>query len=393
MSPDPSTGRLPRTAEVVIVGGGAVGVSTAYHLAAGGIGSALLLERAAELGTGSTGRCAGGFRHQFSSRVNVQLSLASIPLITGFSATHGLPLDVVQDGYLFLLREEAEWSEYQVAAEMQRGLGVDVRLLTAQEAAELIPGLDVDGVSGATFCAQDGIADPSGLTLGYATAARRAGATIRTGVEVTRIVTDGGRVTGVETTGGPIATGTVVDAAGPWAGILAATAGVELPLEPIPRVVLLTGPFQGAPTRRTLVIDAGSSFYFHREGEGVLMGMGDPAQRPTFETRVDERFVAEELLPTAIRILPALEEAAIAHSWVGLYEMTPDRHPIIGPVPGLAGLLLANGFSGHGFQHAPIVGRLIAEIVVDGEATTVDVSSLGFDRFAAGRLVGEVHVV
>jgi sarcosine oxidase subunit beta len=393
MSSASDDARLPTTADAVVVGGGAVGVSAAYHLAAAGAGSVLLLERAAELGTGSTGLCAGGFRHQFSSRVNVQLSLASIPLITGFSATHGLPLDVVQDGYLFLLREAAEWSEYQASAEMQRGLGVDVRLLTAREAAELIPGLGVDGVIGATFCAQDGIADPSGLTLGYATAARRAGAIIRTGVEVTRIVTDGGRVTGVETTGGPIACGTVVDAAGPWAGLLAATAGVELPLEPIPRVVLVTGPFQGVPPRRTLVIDAGTSFYFHREGEGILMGMGDPTQRPTFETRVDERFIAERLLPTAIRILPALEDAVIAHSWVGLYEMTPDRHPIIGPVPGLTGLLLANGFSGHGFQHAPIVGKLIAEIVVDGMATTVDVSSLGLDRFSAGRLVGEVHVV
>jgi len=155
----------------------------------------------------------------------------------------------------------------------------------------------------------------------------------------------------------------------------------------------VTGPFPGAPTRRTLVVDAASSFYFHREGEGVLMGMGDPAQAPTFETRVDERFVAEELLPRAIEVLPALENAAIAHSWVGLYEMTPDRHPVIGPVPGLHGLILANGFSGHGFQHAPIVGKLVAEIVVDGSARTVDISSLGLDRFAAGRLVGEAHVV
>jgi sarcosine oxidase subunit beta len=381
------------SADVVVVGGGAVGVSTAYHLVAAGAGSVLLLERAAELGTGSTGLCAGGFRHQFSSRVNVQLSLASIPLITGFSADHGIPLDVDQDGYLFLLRTDDEWAEYQASAAMQRELGVDVRLLSPVEAAVRIPGLDVEGVLGATFCAQDGIADPAGLTLGYATAARRAGATIRTGVEVTRIVTDGSRVTGVETTEGPIATGTVVDAAGPWAALLARTAGVELPIEPIPRVVLVTGPFAGVPTRRTLVIDAGSSFYFHREGEGVLMGMGDPAQRSSFEPRVDERFVAEALLPTALRILPALEDAAIAHRWVGLYEMTPDRHPIIGRVDGLSGLLLANGFSGHGFMHSPIVGKLIAEIVVDGDAHSVDISSLGLDRFAGHRLVGEVHVV
>ncbi len=384
--------RLPPTADVVVVGGGVVGVSAAYHLASAGAGSVVLLEREAALGTGSTGRCAGGFRHQFSSRVNVELSLASIPLITGFSETHGMPLDVVQDGYLFVVRDAATWAEYRAAAEMQRGLGVAVVELDADGVAALVPGLAVDGVVGATYCAADGIADPSGLTLGYATAARRAGATLLTRVSADRIVTADGRVTGVETGHGTIQAGIVVNAAGPWAGLLARTAGVDLPLEPIPRVVLVTGAFPGVPTRRTLVIDAATSFYFHREGDGVLMGMGDPAEQPTFETRVDERFVAEELLPTAVRVFPALAEAAIAHRWVGLYEMTPDRHPIIGRVPGLDGLLLANGFSGHGFQHAPIVGKLMAELVIDGTATSVDISSLTLDRFAA-QTIAEGHVV
>lgn len=390
---DRSDASPPRAADVVVVGGGVVGASTAYHLAVAGAGSVVLLEREAALGTGSTGRCAGGFRHQFSSRINVELSRASVPLIVGFSEAHGLPLDVVQDGYLFLIREEAAWASFRTAAEMQRGLGVDVRLLTPPEAAELVPGIAVDGVIGATYGPQDGIADPSGLTQGYATIARRAGATIRTGVDVRRILVDDGGVTGVETTDGVIATRTVVNAAGPWAGLLAATAGVDLPIEPIPRAVIVTGPFPGVPARRTLVIDAATSFYFHREGPGVLMGMGDPAERPTFETRVDERFIAERLLPTAVRILPALAEASIAHSWCGLYEMTPDRHPILGAVPGLDGLYLANGFSGHGFQQAPIVGKLLAEMIVEGRAHTVDVSSLGLDRFAAGRPIGETHVV
>ncbi len=390
---DASTDRLPATADVVIVGGGAVGVSAAYHLAAAGAGRVLLLEREPALGTGSTGRCAGGFRHQFSSRINVELSLASIPLITGFSETHGLPLDVVQHGYLFLVRDEADWDRFRAAAAMQRELGIDARILDSAEAAALAPGVDVGGIIGATYCPDDGIADPSGLTQGYATAARRAGATIRTGVRVDRIEVRDGAVAGVVTDSGPVAAPIVVNAAGAWAGILAATAGVAVPIEPIPRAVLVTGPFTGRPERRTLVIDAATSFYFHREGEGVLMGMGDPDERPTFETRIDDRFVAERLLPTALRILPALEDAAIAHSWAGLYEMTPDRHAIIGRAPGLAGLVLANGFSGHGFQHAPIVGRLLAELIVDGAARTVDISSLGLERFAAARLAGESHVV
>ncbi len=299
---DPSD--LPATADVVIVGGGAVGVSAAYHLAAAGAGRVLLLEREVALGTGSTGRCAGGFRHQFSSRINVELSLASIPLITGFSETHGLPLDVVQDGYLFLVRDEADWARFGAAAAMQRELGVDARLLDPAGAAELAPGVDLDGVIGATYCPDDGIADPSGLTQGYATAARRAGATIRTGVRVDRVEVSAGAVTGLATDAGRVSTPVVVNAAGAWAGILAATAGVTVPIEPIARPVLVTGPFPGRPDRRTLVIDAATSFYFHREGEGVLMGMGDPDEQPTFETRIDERFVAEALLPTALRILP-----------------------------------------------------------------------------------------
>jgi sarcosine oxidase subunit beta len=390
---DGTGARLPREADVVVVGGGAVGASAAYHLAVAGAGRVVLLERAAALATGSTGLCAGGFRHQFSSRINVQLSMASVPLIVGFSETHGLPLDVVQDGYLFLVREKEAWASYRAAAEMQRGLGADVHVVTADEAAEIAPGIALDGVIGATYGPQDGIADPSGLTQGYATIARRAGAQIRTGVEARRILTDARGVAGVETRDGTIATRTVVNAAGPWAAALAATAGVSLPIEPIPRTILVTGPFAGAPARRTLVVDVATSFYFHREGAGVLMGMGDPDERPTFETRVDERFVAERLLPTAISTLPALIDATIAHSWCGLYEMTPDRHAILGPAPGLDGFFLANGFSGHGFQHAPIVGKLLAEMIVEGGARTVDVSSLSLGRFAAGRPIGETHVV
>ena len=380
-------------ADVVVVGGGVVGASAAYHLAAAGAGSVLLLEREDSLGAGSTGRCAGGFRHQFSSPVNIELSLASIPMITSFSEEHGLPLDVHRDGYLFLVRSEEDWEGYVRSAEVQRSYGIDARLLSPEEAVALAPGISDAGLVGATFCPDDGIADPSGLTLGYATAARGAGAVIRTGVDVHSVDVRGGRVTGVTTATGSIAAGAVVNAAGPWAAPLAATAGVDLPVEPVPRHVVVTGPFDGVPSRRTLVIDAGTTFYFHREGEGVLMGMGSPRERPSFDLRVDEAFVAEELLPTALSVFPPLEQASLAHRWVGLYEMTPDRHPVIGPAPGVDGFFLANGFSGHGFQHAPVVGKLLAEMVVEGGARTVDVSSLGLERFADGRLAREARVV
>jgi sarcosine oxidase subunit beta len=383
---------MSSTADVVVVGGGVVGASTAYHLAASGVGHVMLLERADAVATGSTGACAGGFRHQFSSRINIELSIASVPMILGFTQEHGLPLDVVQDGYLFLVRNEHDWDEFRAGAELQRSLGIDTQLLTPNEAAAIAPGIAIDDVVGATFCSDDGIADPSGLTQGYATLARRAGADLRLGVEVVEIETDGDAVTAVRTVEGSIATPTVVNAAGPWAGTLVATAGVSLPLEPIPRMVVTTGPFPGAPARRTLVIDAATTYYFHKEGDGVLTGMGGRDERPSFATNVDLRFIEEELLPTAMRVFPPIEHAGVARMWAGLYEMTPDRHPIIGESP-VRGLFLANGFSGHGFQHAPVVGKLVAELIVEGEARTVDISSLGLDRFARGDLVVEGRVV
>ena len=384
---------MKTTADVVIVGGGVVGVSAAYHLADAGAGSVLLLERADRLGTGSTGACAGGFRHQFGSEINVVLSIESIRMITSFTDDHDLPLDVSQDGYLFLVRSEDVWEEFLATAEMQRSLGVEVDMLTAKSAAELIPGISTDGLVGATFGPKDGIADPAGLTEGYATLARRAGARIETGVEARAIRVNGDRVSGVATSYGEVSSPVVVNAAGAWAGGLAATAGLELPLDPIPRHVVVTAGFPGAPDRRTLVVDVATSFYFHREGPGVLMGMGSPREKPSFETVVDERFIADELLPTAISVLPALADAGVRSSWVGLYEMTPDRHPILGEAPGVPGLLLATGFSGHGFQHAPVVGKLLAEMILQGEAKTVDVSSLGLDRFDEAGVKIESHVI
>jgi sarcosine oxidase, subunit beta len=325
--------------------------------------------------------------------MNIRLSLASVPMITGFTEEHGLPLDVVQHGYLFLVRGEALWRDFVAANELQRSLGVEAELVSPEESASLAPGVALDGVVGAAFGPNDGIADPSGLTHGYATLARREGAEIELGVAVSGIRVEGEHVVGVATADGGVDAPVVVNAAGPWAGELARTAVVELPLEPIPRHVLVTGAFPRVPERRTLVIDAATSFYFHREGAGVLMGMGSPNEGPSFDTMPDEAFVADELLPTAVRVFPPLEEAAIEHAWVGLYEMTPDRHPIIGEAPGVAGLYLANGFSGHGFQHAPVVGKLLAELIVEGEARTVDVSGLGLERFELDDLAREHHVV
>ena len=386
--------RTNGSAGAIVIGGGAMGVSTAYHLATAGVEGVVLLEREGGYGLGSTGRCAGGFRHQFSSEVNVRLSLESIRMIRGFSEEHGLPLDVHVDGYLFLVRDETAWVEYRIAATMQVGLGARVDLLTPSEAAELVPGLVVDGVIGATFGPEDGIADPSGLTNGYATLAKRTGARLETGRTVTAIRTspDGARVVGVDTDDGPIDAPIVVLAAGVWGPALARTCGIDLPVKPEPRQLVVTTPFPGRPERRTLVIDTGTMFFFHREGDGLLMGIAPAHPKVSFETALDDTFVAEELLPYAVKILPALEGAGLASTWTGLYEMSPDHDAILGPVEGLDGLLLAGGFSGHGFQHAPIVGKVLAEIAT-GAPPTVDIRSLRLERFAAGEALGETHVV
>ncbi len=385
---------MTETADVVVVGGGAMGTSIAYHLAAAGAGRIVLLEREPALGTGSTGRCAGGFRQQFTSEINVRLSIESVRMIRGFSETHRLPLDVHVDGYLFLVRGDDAWRHHLEGTAMQRSLGARVEILDANEAGRLIPGLTTDGVVGATFGPDDGIADPSGLVSGYATLARRAGVDIRIGVAATSVLTrgDGGTVIGVETTNGRIEAPVVVNAAGVWAKALAATCGVVLPITPERRHIVVTSGFPGRPERRTLVIDTGSMFYFHREGAGVLMGM--PPREPvvTYETTVDDAWIADELVPAAVTVLPAIAEAGIASAWTGLYEMTPDHHAILGPVEGLDGLHIAAGFSGHGFQHAPIVGKVIAELIT-GLPPTVDVASLRLERFARGDLIGESHVV
>jgi sarcosine oxidase subunit beta len=380
-----------RTAEIIVIGGGVVGVSIAYHLARRGARGVLLLEREAMLGTGSTGACAGGFRYQFSSEINVRLSQISIPALLRFREEIGVPLTLNQDGYLFLLTREADVSAFRESLALQRRLTVPVEWLGPEEAAALVPALEVRDVLAATYGPADGIADPAGVTQGYAAGARRLGATIETGSEVREIRVEGGRVRGVRTAREVIAAPVVVNAAGPWAAPVARLAGLELPVRPSRRHVVTTRPFPGAPSRHTLVIDFASTFYFHRESGGLLFGMS--REEPDgFDTSVDPDFVSR-IVEVGLRRFPPLGEAALGRSWAGLYEMTPDAHPILGEAPDLPGFFLANGFSGHGFQHAPAVGLLLSEAILEGKATTLDIAPLGLARFAGTAVTPERHVV
>lgn len=389
------------TADVVIVGGGCMGAAAAYYLTLHGAGRVVLVERDAQLGAGSTGRNAGGVRHQFSDPANIALSRESIALFERFEEVVGTPIDFWQDGYLFLLSSEASEQHFAASVALQRSLGLTVDWLTGAEAAAMTPGLDVTGVRAATFCARDGIADPNGVTMGFARAAQARGLTIRRGTEVTGITVSNGRVTGVRTSAGDIATPAVVNAAGPWAGQVAALAGVALPVVPERRHIFIAQPAPGAswddaayagrtPRSRLMVIDFDTTFYFHREGAGLLFGMGDPTERPGFDMTVKWDFLPE-VTDTAVRRLPALGEAAVTHAWAGLYEMTPDHNPVIGPL-GLDGFHAVAGFSGHGFQHAPAAGRLLADVML-GRDPHFDLAPFAFGRFAAGATGGEHHVV
>jgi len=377
---------MKRTADVVVVGGGCMGASVAYHLARRGLTDVVLLEREKMLGTGSTGRNAGGVRHQFSNDANIRLSIESIALLERFADEVGQVIDFHQDGYLFLLSSSPSVETFRRNVALQRSLGVDVQWLDGGDAARLAPGLNADGVLGATFCQRDGIADPNGVTMGFARAAQALGVAIERDTEVTGLRLDGDRVTAVETTRGAIETRCVVNAAGPYARQIGRMAGADVPVDPYRRHIFIAaldkagGNGARVPASHIMVIDFDTTFYFHREGAGMLFGMGDPNETPTFDTTVQWDFLPQ-VIEVAVTRLPALADAAISHAWAGLYEVTPDANPIIGPAAGVGGLFLINGFSGHGFQHSPAAGRILADVIA-GRDPQVDLRPFSAERFA-----------
>jgi len=367
-------------ADVAIIGGGIVGASVAYHLASMKAGKVVLLERESLLATGSTGRCAGGFRYQFSTEINVRLSLESVRMLLSFAQELDWPIDIHQDGYLFLLTTPDEVTAFQNNIALQNRLGVPSQYLNVQEMRELAPHITFDRVLGGSYCPWDGIGDPNGMTQGYAAGARRLGVEIRTDTAATGIKKAGARIEGIETNGGFLPCGAVVNAAGPHAREIASWAGVDLPVYPQRRHVYTTAPFPGVPQNFLMVIDFATTFYCHRESGGILMGMGNPDEPTSFNLGVDPHFL-DQLLEVALARYPGLSNAHVNRAWAGLYEMTPDAHPILGRAATVENLYFANGFSGHGYQHAPITGKLLAEEIVVGKAQTLDVSSLRVERF------------
>jgi sarcosine oxidase subunit beta len=382
---------LPPTADVVVIGGGVMGASTAYHLARRGVKNVVLLEREAFFGLGATGRCAGGIRHQFATEINIRLSLHSLKMLDELEAETGQPALVRKCGYLFVLTRPEDEAAFQRNVALQHRLGVPTEWLTGDEVRRRLPRCVFPDALAGTFYAPDGLADPNSVVMAYIGAARRLGAACLTGVDVRGVQTGGGHVTGVETSAGVVATGAVVNAAGPWSAPVGALAGVRVPVEPLRRQWLTTTPLPELPRDFPFVIDFAQSLYFHPEGEGVLTGMSNPHERIGFDQRVDDDWELVHM-ESAVQRLPLLERAGVVSRWAGLYEVSPDAHPILGGTP-VDGFYLVTGFSGHGFMHGPICGLLMAELIVDGAYQTLDVSALRLSRFAENQAIVEYNVV
>lgn len=386
---------MSETADVVIIGGGIIGSSIAYNLAQQGCTNVLVLEREAHQGKGSTGKSMGGVRAQFATPVNIQMSLYSINFFSTFDEVVGHPADYRPHGYLFAATSERHMEYLRTNHARQKALGLNnVEFLSREDILETVPQLYADDIVGGTFCPTDGFVDPHSVMMGFMLNAREHGARLWLDTSVTGIDVENDQVTGVQTTRGPVATRVVVNASGAWAAEVARLAGAELPVVPLRRQLVPTEPFANLPQRFPMVIDMSTGFHFRREGLRILLAWNDPAETPGFKTEFDPAFI-EKILTRAAERVPCLAEAAVnpRRAWAGLYEMTPDHHAIIGRAPTVTGLYFANGFSGHGVMHSPATGRIISDLILHGESRLLDVTSLGVERFAEGRLIEETAVL
>ena len=386
---------MTETADVVIVGSGIVGSSVAYHLAHAGCSNVLVIEREPHQGKGSTGKSMGGVRAQFTTPVNIQMSMYSINFFAEFDDIVGHPADYRAHGYLFCATTERHLDYLRTNRETQNRLGLtNVEFVSRDDILRMVPQLRADDILGGTFCPTDGFVDPHSVMMGFMLNARERGVRLWLDTKVTAINIENDGVVGVETTRGPVATRTVVNAAGPWAAEVARMAGAELPVEPLRRQLVPTEPFDQLPQRFPMVIDMSTGFHFRREGKGILLAWNDEAETPGFKTDFDPSFI-EKILTRAAARVPCLIDAEVnpRRGWAGLYEMTPDHHSIIGPVPNIEGLFFANGFSGHGVMHSPASGRITADLILHGESPIVDARLLNVNRFKTGQLLEETAVL
>ena len=381
---------FPTRARVVVIGGGVMGLSTAYHLAKQGVQDVVLVERG-ELGAGSTCKAAGGVRAQFSDAVNIELGMRSLEVFRNFPELFDQDIDLDECGYLFLLEREEDLRTFERNVELQRSMGLESRIISVEEAKELSPLISTEGLIAGVWSPEGGHCTPESVVQGYARAARALGVRIIRHCEVTDVVREGDTITSVETAQGSIATDTVVCCAGAWSRALGDMVGVDLPVDPVRRELLVTEPMPDLPANVPFTIDFSTTMYFHREGPGLLVGMSNQDEEPGFSLEHTDEWL-EQVVEAAGRRVPVLEEVGMASRWAGLYEVTPDHNALIGEAEGVSRFLYATGFSGHGFLQGPAVGQVMAELYL-GQTPSVDVSALHGRRFEGAGLRPEFNIV
>lgn len=382
-----------KKAEIIIIGGGVVGASVAYHLTERGAKDVLILEREATQGSGSTGKATGGVRAQFETEINIKMSLYSLDFFNNWDFDCGYE----PRGYLFFATDEKQFEYLKRNVEKQKSLGVkDVEIVDVKTISEIVRRLNCEDIFGGSFGARDGFINPLGVLQGFTAKAKEKGAKIEFETEVFSIEIANEKVAAVETNHGRIECEAVVICSGAWARDLAKTAGIDLPVEPQKRQIVWAKSAKPFQENLPMVIDLGSGFHFRPakdSSDEILFAYPDRDEKSSFDTNFDESFI-EKVYARARHRAPFLYETEIVREKcrAGLYENTPDHHAILGGCE-TKGLYFANGFSGHGVMHSPATGRALAEIILDGKASFLDVSCLSFDRFAKGELLHETAFI
>ncbi|MFB6300425.1 MAG: NAD(P)/FAD-dependent oxidoreductase [Halobacteriales archaeon] len=382
--------------QAIVVGGGIVGLTSAYYLSSRGV-EVTVLEKSS-IGAGATERAAGGIRAQFETPVSINLSKASIDVWERYETTFETDIGYQQPGYLFLARSDDTAAALRESVAIQNECGVPSEFITPERAAVYSPAIDPDNYVGGTYSPTDGYADPHLALRGFAEAASDAGVEVQTGVEVTDVVRtqdEDGPVSGVETSEGDKTADYVVNAAGAWGAQIAAMAGIDIPITPHRRQIIIVDPATPVQDTVPMTFDYGLSLYFHPNREGAILLGGrftetdEPADPDTYATDVDFDTGATALERASDFADYFGPNARIKRGWAGLYATTPDYHPVIEET--VPGFINAVGFSGHGFMQAPATGQLVAELVVDGTASLVDISELRNERFEHGDLLYDMH--
>lgn len=376
---------MPKIAEIIIIGGGIIGTSIAYYLAQKRAKDVILLEKGI-LGEGSTSKCAGGIRLQFSTQINIAFSLASMEIWDHFPEIMEGDINFKKVGYLFLATTEEEWATFQANVKMQRQWGIPVELLSPAEIAYRWPFLKVDDLAGGTYCSSEGYAGPYEALTAFARGARKGGVQIYERTEVLAIKPEKDKLYTLKTNKGDFRSPFVVMATGPYAEKTGKLVGLKIPVLPYRRQIFFTAPFPWLPESFPLTIDFHQGWYFRREGKGLLLS-GPKDDFPSFNMHTDYEAMAITA-ENSMRRVPVMEKGQIVRGWSGLYEISPDHHAILGEVPSLPNFFLAIGFSGHGFQHSPAVGKVMAQLLLR-EKPSLDISSLSLERFAKGELIKE----